>query len=63
MTLSVAGIAQVRCYFVEKCVFENPNASETETDMALISEKTFMERCGFSASLIPVRKYAQVTAP
>jgi len=35
---------QVRCYFVEKCVFEHENVSETETDMKLIAEKSFLER-------------------
>ena len=35
---------QLRCYFVYQCEFENPNASETETDVEKIGDKRFLQK-------------------
>lgn len=35
---------QLRCYFVYKCDFVNPNPSPNETDLAVISDKAFLEK-------------------
>lgn len=36
--------AKVRCYFVYKCDFVNPKPDANETDLAIISDKSFLER-------------------
>ncbi|KAL0638274.1 NAD-dependent glutamate dehydrogenase [Maublancomyces gigas] len=36
--------ARVRCYFVYKCDFVNPKPDANETDLAVISDKSFLER-------------------
>ncbi|KAL7267904.1 NAD-dependent glutamate dehydrogenase [Rhizina undulata] len=35
---------QLRCYFVYKCDFVNPTPEPNETDLAVISDKTFLEK-------------------
>jgi len=35
---------QLRCYFVYKCDFANPNPSPDETDLSVISDKAFLEK-------------------
>lgn len=36
--------ARVRCYFVYKCDFVNPMPDAGETDLTIISDKSFLER-------------------
>ncbi len=35
---------QLRCYFVYKCDFVNPTPAPNETDLSVISDKTFLEK-------------------
>ncbi|KAF8455771.1 glutamate/leucine/phenylalanine/valine dehydrogenase [Kalaharituber pfeilii] len=35
---------QLRCYFVYKCDFVNPNPGPNETDLSVISDKAFLEK-------------------
>lgn len=37
-------LQQLRCYFVYKCDFVNPNPSPDETDLSVISDKAFLEK-------------------
>ena len=35
---------QLRCYFVYQCDFVNPNPDPNETDLSIISDKSFLEK-------------------
>lgn len=37
-------VQQLRCYFVYKCDFVNPNPPLNETDLSVISDKAFLEK-------------------
>ncbi|KAF8424978.1 Glutamate/Leucine/Phenylalanine/Valine dehydrogenase-domain-containing protein [Tirmania nivea] len=39
-----SSLQQLRCYFVYKCDFVNPNPSPNETDLSVISDKAFLEK-------------------
>jgi glutamate dehydrogenase len=40
-----AGVGQqLRCYFVYKCKFVNPNPAEGETDLSVVSDVTFLNK-------------------
>lgn len=40
-----AGVGQqLRCYFVYKCNFINPNPPEGETDLSVVSDATFLNK-------------------
>lgn len=44
--------AKVRCYFVYKCDFVNPKPDANETDLAIISDKSFLERATSNTMVI-----------
>lgn len=58
--------ARVRCYFVYKCDFVNPKPDSNETDLAVISDKSFLERATPNTMVIYqhiVKTVAERTGP
>lgn len=43
-TVSSSMKTQLRCYFIKKCQFVNPEAGPEETDIRKVSEKTFLSK-------------------
>ena len=43
---------QLRCYFVYKCHFANPNPSQEETNLDIIGEKRFLQKATRNTKLI-----------
>jgi len=43
-TVSSYSSTQLRCYFLTKCEFANPNVPSDVSDLSIVGDKTFLER-------------------